>query len=67
LQYQPSSALSEWYCKRFAGSSKRHKKIGIVALARKLLIALWKYLEHGEVPEGAVLVDWRAKLVGLGA
>ena len=34
---------------------KRMRRIGIVALARKLLIALWKYLEHGVVPEGAVL------------
>jgi transposase len=67
LQYQQSSALSQWYRKRFAGGSKRQKKIGIVALARKLLIALWKYLERDEVPEGAVLVNWRTKLVGLGA
>jgi transposase len=67
LQYQESSALSKWYRKRFSGGSKRQKKIGIVALARKLLIALWKYLERDEVPEGAVLVDWRTKLAGLGA
>ena len=67
LQYQKSSALSQWYQKRFAGGSKRQKKIGIVALARKLLIALWKYLQHDEVPEGAVLGNWRSKLIGLGA
>jgi transposase len=67
LQYQKSSALSQWYRKRFGGGSKRQKKIGIVALARKLLIALWKYLERDEVPAGAVLVDWRTKLAGLGA
>lgn len=67
LQYQKSSALSLWYQKRFASGSKRQKKIGIVALARKLLIALWKYLERDEVPEGAVLVNWRSKLIGLGA
>ena len=35
---------------------------GIVAMARKLLIALWKYLEHDEVPEGAKLTDWKTKL-----
>ena len=64
---QKSSALSQWYQKRFAGGSKRQKKIGIVALARKLLIALWKYLQHDEVPEGAVLGNWRSKLIGLGA
>jgi transposase len=67
LQYQKSSTLSLWYQKRFAGGGKRQKKIGIVALARKLLIALWKYLERDEVPEGAVLVNWRSKLIGLGA
>jgi transposase len=67
LQYQEASALSQWYRKRFSGGSKRQKKIGIVALARKLLIALWKYLERDEVPEGAVLVDWHTKLAGLAA
>jgi hypothetical protein len=39
----------------------RSRKLGIVALARKLLIALWRYLEHGEVPKGARLADWRKK------
>ena len=38
-------------------------QIGIVALARKLIIALWKYLERGEIPAGARLVDWRSKLI----
>jgi transposase len=55
LRFQPQSALSQWYQQRFAGGSKRLRKIGIVALARKLLIKLWQYLEWGEVPEGAVL------------
>jgi transposase len=64
LRYQEKSALSAWYRQRFAKGSKRHRKIGIVALARKLLIALWKYLEHGEVPAGAQLVGWQAKLNG---
>ena len=36
-------------------------RVGIVALARKLLVALWKYLETGELPEGAELADWQAK------
>ena len=39
----------------------RRWRVGIVALARKLLVALWKYLETGELPEGAVLVDWQSK------
>lgn len=55
LQYQPESALSRWYWQRFGQGSKRLRKIGIVALARKLLIALWRYLEDGQVPAGARL------------
>ena len=56
LRYQPASALSRWYNRRFGrGGAKRMKRIGIVALARKLLVALWKYLEFGLVPEGAKL------------
>jgi len=64
LHYQEQSALSQWYRRRFGSGSARQKKIGIVALARKLLVALWKYLEHDEVPEGAILVDWEGKLTG---
>jgi transposase len=55
LQYQPQSALSQWYQQRFGGGGKRLRRIGIVALARKLLIALWRYLETGVVPDGAQL------------
>lgn len=55
LRWQPDSALSQWFNRRFAHGSKRMRRIGIVALARKLLIALWRYVEHGEIPEGAVL------------
>jgi transposase len=62
LRYQPTSALSEWYRKRFASGNSRARKVGIVALARKLLIALWRYVEGGEVPEGAEVVSWEAKL-----
>jgi transposase len=40
---------------RFGSGGKRMRRIGIVALARKLLVALWKYLEKGIMPEGAVL------------
>jgi transposase len=53
LRYQPQSALSQWYLKRFGPGNARHRKIGIVALARKLLVALWQYLETGAPPEGA--------------
>ncbi len=53
LRWQPHSQLSRWYENRFGGGGKRMRKLGIVALARKLLIALWHYLEHGVVPQGA--------------
>ena len=52
---QPASALTRWYRERFAGGGPRLRRIGIVAVARKLLIALWRYLETGVVPEGAML------------
>jgi transposase len=55
LRYQPRSALSQWYRQRFGSGNSRLRRIGIVALARKLLIALWRYLETGVVPEGAVM------------
>jgi transposase len=55
LRYQPDSALSRWFRERFGGTGKRHRRVGIVALARKLLVALWRYLETGLLPEGAVL------------
>ena len=53
LRFQPQSELSKWYEARFGSGSKRVRKIGIVALARKLLIALWRFVETGVVPEGA--------------
>jgi transposase len=55
LRFQPESELSKWYERRFGQGSKRLRKIGIVALARKLMIALWRFLETGVLPEGALL------------
>jgi transposase len=55
LRYQPGSKLSRWYQERFAQGGKRARKVGIVAVARKLLIDLWRFLEQGEIPEGATL------------
>lgn len=52
LYYQPNSELSKWYRHRFDDGSKRNRKRGIVALARKLLIALGKYVKDGEIPAG---------------
>lgn len=53
LRHQPDSALSLWYAERFARGGPRARKVGIVALARKLLVALWRYVETDVVPEGA--------------
>jgi transposase len=55
LRNQPNSTLTRWYQERFAHGGKRQRRIGIVALARKLLVALWRYIENGEIPAGAVL------------
>jgi transposase len=54
-RFQPASALAQWYERRFGHGSARLRKLGIVALARKLLIALWRFLKTGVLPEGAVL------------
>src|ERR1035437_6222721 len=55
LRYQPDSALAKWFRDRMAGANGRMKKVLLVALARKLLIALWRYVTNGVVPDGAVL------------
>ena len=57
LRHQPGSDLARWYRERFADGTKRNRKIGIVALARKLLVALGKYVRHGEIPAGANLSE----------
>jgi transposase len=57
VRYQPGSMLTLWFQKRFGSGGKRMRRIGIVALARKLLIALWRYLETGVIPEGAILKE----------
>jgi transposase len=55
LRHQPDSALSQWFRQRTLNASKRIKRIAIVALARKLMVALWRYLTTGLVPAGAAL------------
>jgi transposase len=55
LRYQPESALSRWFHLHVQDHRGRIRRIAIVALARKLLIALWRYVSQGEVPEGARL------------
>ena len=54
-RFQPTSALTHWYETRFGHGSARLRKIGFVAMARKLLIALWRFLKTGVLPEGAKL------------
>ncbi len=57
LRFQPQSKLSLWFMERFAGGGSRMRRIGIVAMARRLMIDLWRYLEHGVIPEGASIRD----------
>jgi transposase len=54
VRWQPHSALTQWYQAKF-GTGKRARRIGIVAVARKLVIALWRYVTQGLVPTGAIL------------
>ena len=54
-RHQPGSALARWFVERTKGASKLHKKKMVVALARKLLVALWKWVDAGVVIEGVVL------------
>jgi transposase len=53
LRYQPESALSQWYQRHFGRGSAGLRRVGIVALARRLMIALWRYVTFDVVPEGA--------------
>jgi transposase len=54
-RYQPNSAQACWFRKRIAGTGARMRKVMVVALARKLLITLWRFVTLGVLPEGAVL------------
>jgi transposase len=54
-KYQPASPLSHWYIQRTAGQSSRIRRIMLIALARKLAISLWRYVETGLVPEGVAI------------
>jgi transposase len=53
LRYQPKSAITIWFNAKFGAGGKRMRRVGIVAVARKLLVSLWRYLEYGEIPIGA--------------
>jgi transposase len=55
VRYQPTSGLTQWYHHRFGHGGAVARRIGIVALARRVIIALWRYVERGLLPEGALL------------
>lgn len=57
IRHQPDSEITRWFNRRFAQAGKRARRRGITAVARKLLVALWRYLDHGVVPDGAVFKD----------
>jgi transposase len=54
-RYQPASAQASWFRERISGTGRRMRKVMVVALARKLLIALWRFATQGVVPQGAVM------------
>jgi transposase len=55
LRHQPGSALARWFHERVAGAKGRMRRIMLVAMARKLIVSLWRYATTGAVPDGAVL------------
>ena len=55
VRFQPESKLTRWFEERFGGAGKRVRRVGIVAVARRLLIDMWRFLETGALPEGAQL------------
>ena len=55
LRYQPESRLSKWFWARFGTGGARQRRVGIVALARRLLVDLWRLVEFGVIPDGARL------------
>lgn len=63
-RYQRQSALTHWYLTRFAQGGPRARRVGIVAVARRLMIDLWRYLEAGVIPEGAILKPKKAVHTG---
>jgi transposase len=64
IRYQPHSKLTRWFQQRYAAGGKRMRRIGIVAVARRLLIDLWRFLEQGRIPEGAQYNSELMELMG---
>src|SRR4051812_7324036 len=55
LRHQPESTLTRWFLERVGSATGRIRRIAVVALARKLMVALWRYVTTGLVPEGAIM------------
>lgn len=55
VRYQPESTITKWYMERYGGQGKRSKRVGIVGVARRLMIQLWHYVEHDVDPPGAII------------
>ena len=55
IRFQPGSNHTLWFNKRYAHGSKRMRRIGIVAVARKMLIDVWRFIDQGIIPEGAIV------------
>jgi transposase len=54
IRYQKESPITQWFERRYAQGGKRLRRIGIIAVSRKLLVALWRFLQTGALPEGAL-------------
>jgi transposase len=61
LRLRPASALTQWFNRRVAGAGTRMRRIGIMALAGRLAVALWRYLQDGEIPARANLTPSTAR------
>jgi len=57
VQWQPDSEITQWFNRKFGAAGKRHRRIGIVGVARKLVIAFWRYLEQDVKPKGAIIFE----------
>ena len=55
VRWQPDSEITQWFNRKFGGAGKRHRRIGIVGVARRLVIAYWRYLEQDVEPKGAIV------------
>ena len=57
VRYQPDSSITRWYVERYGGQGKRSKRVGIVGVARRLMIQLWHFVEHDVDPPGAIIAE----------